>query len=82
MDVQFVVSGRPHASRVLKTGVLGRIVARVLNECGAVGQPPEAWELRDYEGRLFDHFDTVGEAGISDGQTLFLNPRAGVGGNA
>ena len=42
--------------------------------------PPADWELRKVDGTLINQDLKVGEAGLTDGLTLFLTPRAGAGG--
>lgn len=51
-----------------------------LRESGNHGQPPEDWELRNEAGQLLALSMPPDEAGLVDGQTLFLSPKAGAGG--
>jgi hypothetical protein len=57
-----------------------QLVREALNQTGNKGQPPADWELRTSDGALIQQSLTIEAAGIVDGTTLFLNPRAGAGG--
>jgi hypothetical protein len=75
-----VVSGQPLPLTVNPSERLEVLVRQALNDSGNHGQPPDEWELRREEGTLLDQSLRVGEAGLQDGMTLFLNPRTGAGG--
>jgi hypothetical protein len=80
IDVTIVVSGEPHSTAFPLNQRLEQVVRRILNESGNTGQDPSSWELRDANGMLLDLSLTVSEAGLIEGATLFLTPRAGAGG--
>ncbi len=80
LDLIVVVSGSPQPVRVNIHQPLEQLVAEALRESGNVGQPPADWELRTEDGALLDQGVRVDGAGLHEGQTLFLNPRAGAGG--
>ena len=81
VEVVIVVSGQPERLKV-KAGPerLEHVVREALTKSGNQGQPPSEWELRTEDGRLLDQSQTVAEAGIHSGMTLFLSPTAGAGG--
>ncbi|MHB1863804.1 MAG: DUF2604 domain-containing protein [Gemmatimonadaceae bacterium] len=81
-DVTVVVSGQPTNIRTNIHQAVEHLVKEALKESGNKGQPPSEWELRTSDGSLIDQSLEVGAAGITDGATLFLSPRAGAGGNA
>ncbi len=80
IDVTVVVSGQPERIKVNIHQTLEHLVHDALQRSGNNGQSPSDWELRTEEGRLLDQGLTVAAAGVQDGMTLFLSPRAGAGG--
>jgi hypothetical protein len=80
VNVVVVVSGVPRAERVPLGAPLSQLVKKVLNDSGDQGRPVGDFELRTEDGRELDLSMSGREAGLFDGQTLFLNPRAGAGG--
>ncbi len=80
LEVVIVVSGAPEAVRVNRNEPLKNAVREALRESGNHGQHPEDWELRTEAGQLLALSLNAGEAGLFDGQTLFLSPKAGAGG--
>ena len=80
LDVIVVVSGSPHPVRINVHQSLEHLAKEALHGSGNVGQPPSDWELRTENGTLLNLDQSVQDAGLHDGQTLFLNPRAGAGG--
>ena len=80
IDVQIVVSGQPTTIRTNLHQTVEHLVKEALRESGNKGQPPAEWELRTSDGTLIDQALTVAAAGITNGMTLFLSPRAGAGG--
>ena len=75
-----VVSGQPERIRVNVHQTLEHLVHEALQKSGNHGQPASEWELRTEDGRLLDQSLTVAAAGIHNGMTLFLSPKAGAGG--
>lgn len=80
LDLVIVVSGVPRPVRINLHVRLEQAVRDVLRDSGNSGQPPEDFELRTENGQLLSLDTRAGDAGLVDGQTLFLNPRAGAGG--
>ena len=80
VDLVIVVSGAPEAVRINRNETLEHAVREALRESGNHGQPPEDWELRNEAGQLLALSMRPDEAGLVDGQTLFLSPKAGAGG--
>jgi hypothetical protein len=80
VDLLIVVSGAEQPVKVNVHEPLANAVREALRLTGNAGQPPEDWELRTDGGSLLDQSVTAGNAGLTDGQLLFLSPRAGAGG--
>ena len=80
IDLVIVVSGAPEPVRINQNQRLEHAVKEALRESGNHGQPPEDWELRNEGGQLLALSLRADEAGLFDGQTLFLSPKAGAGG--
>lgn len=80
IHVTVVVSGQPERLKVNVHQTLEHLVHEALQKSGNHGQAPSEWELRTEDGRLLDQGATVSGAGIQDGMTLFLSPKAGAGG--
>lgn len=80
IDVHIVVSGQATTIQVNLHQPVEHLVKEALKASGNKGQPPSEWELRTTDGTLIDQALTVSAAGILDGMTLFLSPRAGAGG--
>jgi len=80
INVHVVVSGQATTIKVNVNQTAEHLVKEALRESGNKGQPPSEWELRTSDGTLIDQSLKIQAAGIVDGATLFLNPRAGAGG--
>lgn len=80
ISVNVVVSGQAVALRINLHETVEHLVKEALKESGNKGQPPSEWELRTSDGTLINQSLAVGAAGIVNGATLFLSPRAGAGG--
>jgi len=80
VDLVIVVSGAPESVRINRNERLEQAVREALRESGNQGQRPEDWELRNEAGHLLALSMRPDEAGLFDGQTLFLSPKAGAGG--
>lgn len=80
ISVTVVVSGQSERVRVNSNQKLEHLVKEALRETGNQGQGPSDWELRLENGTLLDQQQRAGEAGVVDGMTLFLSPKAGAGG--
>ena len=80
IDVTVVVSGQPERVKVSGHQTVEHLVHEALTKSGNLGQAPSEWELRTEDGSLLDQAASVDTAGIRDGATLFLSPKAGAGG--
>lgn len=80
LDLVVVVSGVPRAVRANAHEPLRNVVRDVLRDSGDAGRNIDDFELRTEDGRLLDLATKLLDAGVKDGDTLFLNPRAGAGG--
>ena len=80
IEVIVVVSGQPERLRANVHQTLEHLIHEALQKSGNQGQAASQWELRTEDGRLLDQAATVAAAGIHDGMTLFLSPKAGAGG--
>jgi hypothetical protein len=80
IEVTVVVSGQPERLKVNLHQTLEHLVHEALQKSGNQGQAASEWELRTEDGSLLDQATTVAAAGIHDGVTLFLSPKAGAGG--
>jgi hypothetical protein len=82
IEITVVVSGVPERLTLHAHEKLEHVVREALKHSGNEGQPPSEWELRTEGGLLLEQSLTVAEAGVENGQTLFLSPKAGAGGDA
>ena len=81
ISVQVVVSGQATNLTVNVQQSVEHLVKEALKESGNKGQPASEWELRTADGTLVDQALRISAAGIANHAALFLNPRAGAGGN-
>lgn len=81
IEITIVVSGQPERLRVTEHERLEHLVREALKRSGNEGQPPSDWELRTEGGQLLNQDEKVAQAGIVNGQTLFLSPKTGAGGS-
>lgn len=81
LEITIVVSGQPERLKAHPHEKLEHLVKEALKRSGNEGQPQSDWELRTEDGHLVNQEQTVAQAGIHDGQTLFLSPKAGAGGD-
>jgi hypothetical protein len=79
VTLTIVVNGQP--TQIVASGnvAVGSLIPRALQQTGNAGQPPENWELRGANGQPIDLDE---EAEEFAGQTLFLNLKAGIGGDS
>lgn len=80
IEVVVVVSGQSERLKVNLHQTLEHLVHEALQNSGNQGQAPLEWELRTEDGQLLEQSLTVAAAGLHDGATLFLSPKAGAGG--
>lgn len=80
IEVVVVVSGQSERLKVNLHQTLEHLVHKALQKSGNQGQAPSEWELRTEDGHLLEQSLTAAAAGLHDGATLFLSPKAGAGG--
>lgn len=80
ISTHVVVSGQATPITINQNQTAEHLVKEALRESGNKGQPASEWELRTADGTLIEQALKIDAAGIRDGATLFLNPRAGAGG--
>jgi hypothetical protein len=80
LDLIIVVSGVPQPVRINGHEPLEHAVRKALQESGNDSRSSGDWELRTEQGQLLDQSARADSIGLHEGQTLFLNPRAGAGG--
>ena len=80
-SITVVVNGQPTVVDAIGDDPIGTIIPDALRQTENSGQPPENWELRDTDGNLLDLNKKIEDYGFSDKVRLFLNLKAGVGGN-
>ena len=81
ITISVVVNGQLTVVDATDDEPVGEVITDAHRQTGTSGQPPKNWELRDSDGNLLDLNKTVGNYGFDDKTTLFLNLKAGVGGN-
>ena len=81
ISITVVVNGQPTVVDAIGDAPLGTIIPHALRQTENSGQPPENWELRDAEGNLLDLDKKIEDYGFPEKVRLFLNLKAGVGGN-
>ena len=81
ISITVVVNGQPADVEANISDPVGSIIPDALRQTGNTGQPPDNWELRDVDGTLLDKAKTIEDYGFQDKVRLFLNLKAGVGGN-
>jgi hypothetical protein len=79
IEVTVVVSGQGVPVKANTHQPVQELVRHALNESGNQGQDPNEWVLKAGAGPI-DQSQTVGEAGIANGQTLYLSPKVSEGG--
>ena len=80
INVNVVVSGQATTLKINLHQKVEHLVKEALNQTSNKGQPTGDWELRKTDGTLIEQTLTVENAGIIEGMTLYLSPRAGAGG--
>ncbi len=80
IEITVVVNGQPTVVEGNLNAPLLTIIPRALEQTGNTGQPPENWELRDAQGTLLDTSKKIGSFHFTPDTSLFLNLKAGVGG--
>jgi hypothetical protein len=81
LNLTVVVSGQPaRLDGIAVSAPLHFVVARARHQTNNVGRGEVDWELRDSSGVILDLELTIEAAALTDGQLLYLQPRAGAGG--
>ena len=80
IELTVVVNGQATVVEGNLNAPLHTIIPRALDQTGNSGQPPENWELRDAQGTLLDTSKKIGSFNFTPDTRLFLNLKAGVGG--
>ena len=75
-----VVGGEPTEVAANEQAPLRTIIPDALKQTGQIGQPPEAWEIKDAAGNVLNLGRKIADYGFSVTTTLFLSLKAGVGG--
>jgi hypothetical protein len=81
IELTVVVNGQETVVEGNVNAPLQTIIPRALDQTGNSGQPPENWELRDAQGTLLDTGKKIGTFNFTADTRLFLNLKAGVGGD-
>ena len=81
IEIVIIVNGEPVTEKAHPDEEVGEVVSRALNDSGNSGQPLNNWELRDESGHVIDFGRKFRNLDIKPGATLFLNLKAGVGGD-
>jgi hypothetical protein len=81
LHVVVIVNGEPTTVEVEANAPLHTIIPKALSQTNNHGQPPENWELRDANGGVLDGSKKIRDFDFVAGTKLFLNLKAGVGGN-
>lgn len=81
ISVNVVVSGQATTLKINTHQKVEHLVNEALAATGNKGQPPSDWELRTTDGALIEQTLTIQNAGIVEGMTLYLSPKAGAGGS-
>ena len=80
--ITVVVNGQPTVVTANEEAPLHTVIPKALEQTGNAGQPPDNWELRDVAGNLLDVTRKIETFHFPEGVRLFLNLKAGVGGEA
>ena len=80
LNIEVIVNGQSTSVSVNPNAPLHTVIPRALEATGNSGQPPENWELRDENGQLLDTAAKIETFAFGAGVRLFLNLKAGVGG--
>jgi hypothetical protein len=81
-DLVVIVNGQPTVVTTNLNAPLHTIIPKALEQTNNLGQPPGNWELRDAAGVLLDGAKKVEDFNFPPDVKLFLNLKAGVGGNS
>lgn len=77
VPVTVVVNGQPTQVQASPEAPVHSLIEKALQQTGNAGQPPDNWELRNSQGQAIPLGTKVADI---LGQTIFLNLKAGIGG--
>ncbi len=80
IQISVIVNGTLTVVETQPKTHLMMVITKALAQTGNHGQPPENWELRDEAGAVLDPQRTTDSYHLVSGTRLFLNLKAGVGG--
>ena len=80
VDLAVVVNGQPTVVSANQNAPVRTVIPKALEQSGNGGQPPENWELRDAAGVELDLGRKIEDFGFAPDVRLFLNLKAGIGG--
>ena len=80
VKVRFIIDGEEVDETVTLKQPIKSVVHHVLAKTKHTGQPLDRWELKTAEGRPISMDLTFEAAGVKDGDSLYLYPKAGRGG--
>ncbi len=75
-----IVNGVPVEIPTNPNAALVSVIAKALSESNNSGLPPENWILTTEAGKKLEPTDKPAALGLASGTKLFLNLKAGVGG--
>lgn len=76
-----VVNGVATTVDTNPNAALAGVIAKALKDTNNVGQPPENWMLTTEPGTTLNPTDKPSELKLASGTKLFLNLKAGIGGD-
>lgn len=82
IQVEVIVNGESTTVDANANAPLQSLIGQALQQTGNQGQPPDNWELRDEEGNILDLNTTISDIDLTGDRKLFLNLKAGVGGQS
>lgn len=80
LDLKVIVSGKEIVINTNTNAPLRSVAEKALADTGNVGQDLSRWEMTTPNGVVLNFDTKVGDAGLKDGDTVLLNPKAGVTG--
>jgi len=80
LDLKVIVSGKEVIVSTNTNATLRSVAEKALHDTGNVGQDLSRWEMTTPPGVVLNFDAKVGDAGLKNGDTVLLNPRAGVTG--
>ena len=75
-----VVSGTPTEVETNLNATLSEVAKKAINQVGSKEKDLDKWKLTDSNKNELSFDQKVGEAGLQNGSTVFLDQRAGITG--